>query len=248
MSNPVKAKAEVVEITPFGAGTYSVVLRPLTRLPRFKAGQFLHLTLDEFDPGSGYWPESRVFSIASAPFSAEIEILYSVKGRYTKRMQEELGPGSVVWLKLPYGYFTVDSALSPSQDAVLVAGGTGISPFLSYLQNLDKESAAGRRVRLYYGVRENGMVLHRELIGRCAADGKIDVCLMVESGEVLYGMSEAVRQVRGRLNIDAIREDCHGLNNPAFLISGPPQMIAAFKQKLLSAGTTSDNIKIDEWE
>ena len=32
----------------------------------FKPGQFLHLALDAFEPG-GFWPESRVFSIASAP-------------------------------------------------------------------------------------------------------------------------------------------------------------------------------------
>ena len=53
MANPVKLKARVVGVTPFGEGTYSVVFQPLMGVPRFKAGQFLHVALDEFDPRSG---------------------------------------------------------------------------------------------------------------------------------------------------------------------------------------------------
>ena len=37
---------------------------PNGRAPRFRPGQFLHLALDAYDP-SGFWPDSRVFSIAS---------------------------------------------------------------------------------------------------------------------------------------------------------------------------------------
>ena len=36
------------------------------RCPLFKPGQFLHLAIDPYD-GAGFWPESRVFSIASSP-------------------------------------------------------------------------------------------------------------------------------------------------------------------------------------
>ena len=35
-------------------------------VPRFTPGQFLHLALDPYD-ADGFWPDSRVFSIASSP-------------------------------------------------------------------------------------------------------------------------------------------------------------------------------------
>jgi len=36
--------------------------------------------------------------------------------------------------------------------------------------------------------------------------------------------------------------------DPAYFLSGPPQMIQAFKMALLSGGTAAENICIDEWE
>lgn len=67
MPNPVKLEAEVSEIVDYGDGIYSVKFQLLSGLARFKPGQFLHLALDPYDPSEGYWPESRVFSIASMP-------------------------------------------------------------------------------------------------------------------------------------------------------------------------------------
>jgi len=124
MSNPIKLKAHVLSVKSFGPDTYSVKFKPEVAPPRFKAGQFLHLTIDEYDPAGGFWPESRVFSIASALGMSELEIVYSVKGRYTRRMAEYLSPGREVWLKLPYGNFIIDASIAPGQDVVMIAGGT----------------------------------------------------------------------------------------------------------------------------
>ena len=77
-------------------------------MPPFRPGQFLHLTVDDYDP-AGFWPESRVFSIASSPRERErIRICYSVKGRYTTKMEQALKVGGEVWIKLPYGDFVID--------------------------------------------------------------------------------------------------------------------------------------------
>jgi len=248
MANPIKLRAEVTEVVPFGKGTYAVSFAPSTGHPRFKAGQFLHLTLEDFDPSNGFWPESRVFSIASASGRAELEIVYSVKGRYTRRMEEEIKPGRSVWLKLPYGSFTIDSVARGGQDVVLVAGGTGISPFLAYLENLAGGSERGQVVRLYYGIRENDMLLHGGMIGDRAAANAIEASIFVENEAPGLGLDPAVRSERGRLDIDRIRDECRELTEPLYFLSGPPQMIAAFKGRLAEGGTNSDNIKIDEWE
>ena len=99
---------EVERVVDHGERVYTVTLAPDGQAPAFRPGQFLHLALDPFDPG-GFWPESRVFSIASSPTERDrLSITYAVKGVFTMRMERELAPGRTVWVKLPYGEFTVD--------------------------------------------------------------------------------------------------------------------------------------------
>ena len=71
MATPQKIRCQVQQITAHGDHVYTVDLTPERPVPRFRPGQFLHLTLDDYDP-SGFWPESRVFSIASSPPSGII--------------------------------------------------------------------------------------------------------------------------------------------------------------------------------
>ncbi|HUX43105.1 MAG TPA: FAD-dependent oxidoreductase [Rectinemataceae bacterium] len=248
MANPIKLRAEVTGVIPFGKGTYAVTFQPSVSVPRFKAGQFLHLTLEDFNPSDGFWPESRVFSIASASGMPELEIVYSVKGRYTRRMEEEIRAGRSVWLKLPYGSFTIDSTARTGQDVVLVAGGTGISPFLAYMENLGGGRERRPRVRLYYGIRENDMLLHGSMIGDRATGSSIEANIFVENEEARLALPSAVRAERGRLDIDRIMDECSELAKPLYFLSGPPQMIVAFRDRIIERGTNFENIKIDEWE
>jgi len=248
MSNPIKLKAHVLSVKSFGPDTYSVKFKPEVAPPRFKAGQFLHLTIDEYDPAGGFWPESRVFSIASAPGMSELEIVYSVKGRYTRRMAEYLSPGREVWLKLPYGNFIIDASIAPGQDVVIIAGGTGISPFLPYFHALAANKQKARTVRLYYGIRQNAMLLAGDLIEECVRAALLEVSLFVENEKPALRLPSFIRQESGRLDINQIHAESSDLNNPAFFISGPPAMITAFKDGLARAGISPENIKIDEWE
>ena len=104
-----KIPCMVRAVTDHGERVYTVELEPSTAVPRFKPGQFLHLALDAYEPG-GFWPESRVFSIASSPAHRDrLAITYAVKGAFTTRMERELAPGGRVWVKLPYGEFVVDA-------------------------------------------------------------------------------------------------------------------------------------------
>jgi NAD(P)H-flavin reductase len=248
MANPVKVRAEVKSVTQHGSGVYAVVLRPMSALPRFKAGQFLHLTIDEYDPAGGFWPESRVFSIASAPGSQDLEIVYSVKGKYTHRMETELYAGKEVWLKLPYGSFTIDAALKSDEDVVLIAGGTGISPYLAYLEQLQGSEPSSRRIRLYYGIRENDMVLAAELLDACCSAGLMQCFLYVENEDPDGRLPKASVKRSGRLQCDSILLESSDLQKPVFFLSGPPGMIALFKRELISASIDPERIMIDEWE
>ena len=72
MATPIKINCKVFSIDAHSDSVFTIKLKPSRRLPHFKPGQFLHLALDSYDPTGGYWPESRVFSIASASFDSEI--------------------------------------------------------------------------------------------------------------------------------------------------------------------------------
>ncbi len=243
MANPVKLRAAVSRIFPHGEGVYEVGLRPEGRVPRFKSGQFLHLTLEDFDPAGGFWPESRVFSIASNYGSEEIVIVYSVKGRYTRRMEGELLAGKAVWLKLPYGEFHIDSG--SGRGIVLVAGGTGVSPYVPFIQEISKSPCIASPVRLYYGARRADQFLFLEQIASCARDQSVFAYeLFVEDAE----SAKAVGARSGALDIDSIRAETKSMDDPLYYLSGPPGMIKVFKGRLLEQGVLSEDVRIDEWE
>jgi len=249
MANPVKLQAEVTSVTSFGTGIYEVRLKPLGRVPRFKAGQFLHLTVDEYDPTGGFWPESRVFSIASNHTDPELCIVYSVKGTYTKKMESRLAVGKTVWLKLPYGEFSIDQTHHADSDVVLIAGGTGVSPYIPYLASLGADAVPGKRIRLYYGARLCSNVLFPELIDNCARSVPAFGATIQIENESADGLKlEKTRKKDGRLDIAEILKETEELRDRVFFLSGPPVMINSFKQKLLENNIQSTHIKIDEWE
>jgi CDP-4-dehydro-6-deoxyglucose reductase/3-phenylpropionate/trans-cinnamate dioxygenase ferredoxin reductase subunit len=220
----------ISRVTDHGERVYTVELKPSKAVPSFHPGQFLHLAIDPYD-GVGFWPESRVFSIASSPRERDqLTITYAVKGAFTTRMERELVPGAVVWVKLPYGEFAVD----PTSDAVLFAGGTGVTAFTAFLQLLTPD--APNRVLLFYGARTSDLFIYGPLVQACAAEVPSLTCTLV------------CEETQGRLAVDAAWPTIEPLDNPIFYLSGPPQMLTALSAQLHEQGATSEAIRIDAWE
>ncbi len=222
--------AEVERVVDHGDHVYTVTLAPGSPAPAFRPGQFLHLALDPFEPG-GFWPESRVFSIASSPTARDrLAITYAVKGAFTTRMERELAPGRAVWVKLPYGEFTVD----PSRDAVLFAGGTGVTAFTAFLGSLPADCA--RRVALFYGARTPDLFVYGPFVsGRAAEVIGLDVRLVCEATD-------------GRLSASAAWPKIEVLDHPVFYLSGPPAMLTALTAQLRERGAHEADIRTDAWE
>ena len=251
MGNPIKLKAIVAEISLYGTGIYRVRLNPSGRIPSFKAGQFLHLTLDNFDPTNGYWPESRVFSIASSPNDNSIEIVYSVKGKYTSMMERELCLGRPVWLKLPFGAFIINRIAEHTDTVVLVAGGTGVSPFVPFVLCEMGISATTphKKIILHYGVRSPEMLLYANVFTKAARSlNGFSWNIWVENREkVAFDSSMFVEQKNGRLDPEIIMKES-GCASAIYFLSGPPAMISYFRTRLLELGVKDEHIQIDEWE
>lgn len=229
MSIVRKYKARVVEVQQRLADVYTVRLESESGRFRYSPGQFLHLALDEYDP-SRAWPESRCFSMQTSPDQDLIAVTFTTKGQFTERMANELTAGRSVWLKMPYGdLFTRPHS---RDNCVFLAGGTGVTPFLSLFA--DESFAEYKNPRLYLGVRSKEYhIFDREI---CDA-GKLNPTFR---SKVVYQDSE------GMINIDRVIEesDRHG----AFFVSGPPVMVSSFKSVLSSRGIADANIRADEWE
>jgi len=235
MANPVKIRAVVDEVVKHTDSVVSYRFLPQGRVPKFHAGQFLHIALDEYHPDA-QWPDSRVFSIASAPSQRreELAVTISVKGKFTERIFQTLEKGSECWLKLPYG----DFLFPPDRHLVLIAGGVGITPYLSLLKQMLEEKS-DQAVTLCYGVRSAEHYLFGDLLKRCEAE-------LPNFVKKVWCEDGSVFGEKGILNIEAIHSAV--LDGAFFYLSGPPGMISSFKQKLLDLSIENECILIDDWE
>jgi ferredoxin-NADP reductase len=236
-----KIRCRVERITRHGEQVYTVDLVPERRPSAFQPGQFLHLALDAYDP-SGFWPESRVFSIASAPNQRErLRITYSVRGRFTARMEQELAEGKFVWIKLPYGEFVIQGA----SDVVLFAGGTGITAFTAFLGGVTPTFP--HKVYLAYGARDSNLLIYRDLVQRRAK-------LIPQLAPVYFveqdtdEKSAARSEIVGRLSVAAMWPRIENPMAATYYISGPPPMLKVIAHDLSERGIRLDTIRTDAWE
>ena len=246
MGQPIRFPATVEAITHHTPDVASFRLRSDKRLPRFTPGQFIHLTLEPFDPAS-FWPESRVFSVANAVADRRsVELIVSRQGAYTSKILDELREGDQVWGKGPYGDFVVDGSHQFSH-AVLIAGGTGITPFGAFMDSaIAKGELPVEKATLHYGALTPELLVYRELAERCVAYCRgFDVRLYAENVDT--GDDRGVRA--GRLDLAEIIEACDELESTAFYLSGPKRMIDEFQESLLTGyGLAPEQVLIDAWE
>jgi ferredoxin-NADP reductase len=235
----------VERIVAHGERVYTLALRPECPVPRFRAGQFLHLALDPYDP-SGFWPESRVFSIASPPAERDaVRITYAVHGRFTARMESDLVLGRLVWIKMPYGDFVIDD----HADVALFAGGTGITAFTAFLEGLTPE--AEYSVTLAYGARTRSLLIYRDVVERCTERlPSFEVSYFVEhEGDIERSVPEGrVRWTHGRVSVEYLWPRLRRPFDTAYYISGPPPMLKTIGQDLRARDIAPESIHIDAWE
>ena len=245
MAQPIRFFADVERIEHHSTNVVSYQLKSKIRLPRFLPGQFVHLAISKFNP-SGFWPESRVFSIANSVSDRRtLNLTISRQGEFTNKIIDQISKGSIVSLKGPYGEFIINSE-NKYNNVIMIAGGTGVTPFCSFMDFLIKEKVQPtKRIRLYYGARNSKLLIYKDLAEECKK-----LCKNFDVIYYLDDLSNSNQNYRiGNLNINEILKDCKNFNDTIFFLSGPKVMIDNFqyilqKQKDLS----DDQVQIDAWE
>ena len=125
------------------------------KFPYFRAGQFITLSSKVNDSFI-----SRPYSIASSPKEAlngKLEIIVQRKGIFSEYLIDEADIGTQLSVGEPSGDFYHDD-LRDRNHILAIAGGSGITPFLSMLKAI-KEGSEDFRLTLVYGVRTRGQIL-----------------------------------------------------------------------------------------
>ncbi len=241
-----KIRCRVETIIDHGDHVYSVDFKPERLIPRFRPGQFLHLALDEYDPSS-FWPESRVFSIANSPLERDrIRLSYSVRGRFTARMEKELSPGREVWVKMPYGEFFVEGRTP----VVLLAGGTGITAFIAFLQGMTSDFP--HPVYLAYGARTRALLIFRRRLEEIQK--RIPQLRLYFFVEKLFPETtgphspDGYPEMAGPLSLEPLWPEIPEPGAVTFYVSGPPAMLKSLGDQLRERRVPAGSIRIDAWE
>ena len=138
-------------------------------VPDFKAGQFV--TLGLHIPSEGKIVR-RAYSIASPPEQKKhFELIIRwvrkpVPGRLTPELFNKKEEDEIMWVK-PTGIFTINEKLHNSEPdnrrMVLIGGGTGLAPFISYALHM-KAIGSKRQIVVLHGASYVDELSYRELL------------------------------------------------------------------------------------
>ena len=139
--------------------TADVFLQPVGRPLSFEPGQFIFLAFGGVDG----W-QRHPFSVASAPAERRLEVSVRAVGDYTRDLHDKLKPGTPAKAAGPFGGFDYRGG---GQHQIWIAGGIGITPFMSWIRALDE--SFDRDVAFFYSVARESDALYLDEISAAAA-------------------------------------------------------------------------------
>ncbi len=213
--HPAKLDLTVSEIIQETASTKSIKLASEgSGLPPFQAGQYINIFVE-----TGGVRTSRPYSIASSPAQTgyyEITVRRVDDGFVSNYLLDELKPGDTLSSSSPSGNFHYNP-LFHGDKLAFIAGGSGITPFMSMIRELaDKNLKC--RLHLLYGCRAEEDVIYRAEIDRISSAHKNFTWDLVVSEPALSFCG-----LKGFINAGLIKERIDGLDW-TFFVCGPEAM------------------------
>jgi benzoate/toluate 1,2-dioxygenase reductase subunit len=201
--------------------------QPLAFLP----GQYVNLNV----PGS---QETRAYSFSSAPNRSELAFLIRdvPGGLMSTYMRQQAQEGDAMQFTGPYGSFYLHPTVRP---VLMLAGGTGLAPFLSMLLWL-KDNPTQQPIRLAYGVNTNADLVELDLLDalkESLPDFDYFTCVVDAASN-----HPRVGYVTQHLSAG----DLHDGNVDVY-VCGPPPMVEGVRKWMAGVGVTPCNFLFEKF-
>lgn len=211
--HPGTMEVELTAVRPLTAGMRELTFRRLdaSAFPFFRAGQYVSL-----QSKVGESLVSRPYSIASSPREAlENKLVLGVEeaGFFSGYLDKEAKPGDRFTMTEPSGEFHYE-ALRDKKHIVCIAGGAGITPFLSMAKSM-VEGDEDYEITLFYGARDEARIAFKPELDALAEKGL----------KVVYVLSDEERAGYEHGFVSAaLLEKYVDVRNVTFFLCGPKAM------------------------
>jgi len=231
-------KAKIAEKKEVAEGTLNVKFDLLGEKVSFKPGQHLDVTLIN-PPYTDAEGDQRTFSINNPPSeSSYLSITTRIRDSAFKRSLRDLPIGTEVEIDSIRGVFVLPE--KEKRPLVFIAGGIGITPFLSMLRHLAKTGFKQKVTFLYsnHDVKSTPYLDELEKIEEENSNFKL--ILTMTRDQNWKGESR-------HIDSSFIKEYFPKGNDNFYLVAGPPEMVEAVFNSLLEAGVESKNIRTENF-
>ena len=180
----------------------------------------------------------RCYSICSSPLQTgyiEITPKRTANGHVSIFLNDRASIGLTVEVSGPAGQFCFDEA--EHHRIVLIAGGSGVTPFMSMLRYIDDRCLSTDVTLLYFVRSRKDIIFEAEL--KALQDRLPHFQLVI----VLSQPDSGWVGLTGHLTKDLIEINVDDLRSSAFFICGPPAMMKAARELLESLEVKPEQIK-----
>lgn len=207
----------------------------------FRPGQAVDLILPEA-AGLGAEGSRHAFSIVSAPHESELVVATRMRPSAFKNALARLPIDASAEIDGPFGSMTLHSKVA--RPAVFIAGGIGITPYMSMLRHAAFSASQQQLVLLYSNRRPEDCAFLTEL-QRLEGDHRYFrlVATMTEMAQSRMPWTGET----GRIDEALVRRATAELANPVYYVAGPPAMVAALRDELEDSGIDPDDIRNEEF-
>jgi predicted ferric reductase len=227
-----RSKYRVAAVNRLDEFVTEVVMEPREAPLLYAPGQFLFVNFrepfsEQFRPFARN--QFHPFSITSAPSEQRLRITVKAVGDYTRALRT-LERGAEAVVEGPYGAFS--SRDVPNDRQIWIAGGIGVTPFLSMARSLNGDAPA---VDLYYCV-EHEPEAHF-----------VDELRSIARERENFRVVVVPRDRDGFLTAERLAVETPDLESADVLICGPPEMIVSLRSQLRAGGVPAERIHAEEF-
>ena len=216
---------EVEEVNRLSPSVVELVLMPKESAMKYQPGQFVFATIeDDLLPR-----QAHPFSVTSAPPDLKLRLVVKALGDYTTRLLD-LQPGGGALVEGPYGRFSYANV--GNQRQLWIAGGIGVTPFLSMARSPIDDNY---EIDLYYCTEDaEDAVFTQELLEISDRNPRFRI-IFIRRASLGFITADDMRGVSGELTEQDI------------FICGPPLMIRNLRQQFTALGVRRSQIHSEDF-